>query len=198
MLAKLPPPDFYRFLEPVQAAWPGALFLHIVRDGRPVSFSLRPKFERRLDPRSALLAAARHWIDALDGVHAVREIEQLELRYEDLCEDVHGVIRAILDRAALDPEAFPFQRCPSRLEQTNWRWVDQATPRELEEVSEIQREQLNRFGYPLVLAPRQPERLMQPEISTVRVRGPTFGDDDPLPHARVSPGSDVVLATVAG
>ena len=36
--------------------------------------------------------------------------------------------------------------------QTNSRWVDQATPRELEEVSEIQREQLNRFGYPLVLA----------------------------------------------
>jgi hypothetical protein len=77
----------------------------------------------------------------------------LALRYEDLCEDVHGVIRTILERAALDPEAFPFQRCPSRLGETNSRWVGQAMPRELEEVSEIQREQLERFGYPLVLAP---------------------------------------------
>jgi hypothetical protein len=153
VLAKLPPPDFYRFLEPVQAACPGAVFVHIVRDGRPVSFSLRPKFERRLDARHALLAAARHWVSTLDRVHAASEIDLLEVRYEDLCEDVHGVIRTILTRAALDPEAFPFQRCPSRLEQTNSRWVDQALPRELEEVSEIQREQLNRFGYPLVLAP---------------------------------------------
>ena len=153
MLAKLPPPDFYRFLEPVQAAFPGALFVHIVRDGRAVSFSLRPKFERRLDARSALLAAARHWVVTVDRVQAARETDLLELRYEDLCEDVHGVIRTILDRAALDPEAFPFQRCPSRLEQTNSRWVDQAPLQELEEVSEIQREPLNRFGYPLVLAP---------------------------------------------
>ena len=152
MLAKLPPPDFSRYLEPVQAALPGALFVHIVRDGRPVSFSLRPKFEPRLDARSALLAAARHWVATLDRVHAARETDLLELRYEDLCEDVHGVIRTILNRAVLDPEAFPFGRCPSRLSQTNSRWVDQATPRELEEVSEIQREQLNRFGYPLVLA----------------------------------------------
>jgi hypothetical protein len=153
MLAKLPPPDFYRFLEPVQAALPDALFVHIVRDGRPVSFSLRHKFEQRLDARVALLAAARHWVDTLGGVHAAREADRLELRYEDLCEDVHGVIRTILDRAALDPERFPFQRCPSQLVQTNSRWVDQATPRELEEVSEIQRDQLNRFGYPQVLAP---------------------------------------------
>jgi hypothetical protein len=90
---------------------------------------------------------------AVDRVQAARETDLLELRYEDLCEDVHGVIRTILDRAALDSDAFPFQRCPSRLEQTNSRWVDQAPLQELEELSEIQREQLNRFGYPLVLAP---------------------------------------------
>jgi hypothetical protein len=153
VLAKLPPPDFYRFLEPVQSALPGALFVHIVRDGRAVSFSLRPKFERRVDPHSALLAAARHWVVAVDRVHAARETDLLELRYEDLCEDVHGVIRAILERAALDPEAFPFHRCPSRLVQTNSHWVDQAMAWELEEVSGIQREQLKRFGYPLALAP---------------------------------------------
>jgi Sulfotransferase family len=153
VLAKLPPPDFYRFLEPVQAALPGALFVHIVRDGRAVAFSLRPKFERRLDARSALLAAARHWVVTVDRVQAARETDSLELRYEDLCEDVHGVIRTILDRAALDPEAFPFQRCPSRLAQTNSRWLDQALPEELEEVTEIQREQLNRFGYPPLSAP---------------------------------------------
>jgi hypothetical protein len=153
VLAKLPPPDFYRFLEPLQAALPGALFVHIVRDGRAVSFSLRPKFERRLDARGALLAAARHWVVAVDRVHAAREADVLEVRYEDLCDDVHGVIRVILDRAALDPDAFPLHRCPSRLSPTNSRWVDRATPRELEEVSEIQHEPLSRFGYPLTLAP---------------------------------------------
>jgi hypothetical protein len=153
VLAKLPPPDFYRFLEPVHAALPAAMFVHIVRDGRAVALSLRPKFERRLDARNALLAAARHWVVAVDRVRAAREIDLLEVRYEDLCEDVHGVIRTILDRAGLDREAFPYQRCPSRLAQTNSRWLDQALPEELEEVTAIQRAELNRFGYPPALAP---------------------------------------------
>ncbi len=123
--------------------------------GAPFPSACGRSSNERLDARSALLAAARHWVVTVDRVHAARETDLLELRYEDLCEDVHGVIRTILDRAALDPEAFPFQRCPSQLSQTNSRWVDQATLQELEEVSEIQREQLNRFGYPLVLAARR-------------------------------------------
>ena len=38
-------PDFYRFLDLLQSACPDALYVHIVRDGRPLAFSIREKFE---------------------------------------------------------------------------------------------------------------------------------------------------------
>lgn len=150
VLAKVPHSDFYRFLAPLLAACPDARFVHIVRDGRPVAFSLRPKFERRLDRHDALLAGAKHWVDSLEQVHATPGIGLLEVRYEDLCEDVHGVIRTVLRHAGLDAEPFPFHRCPPRLSQTNTGWVEKATTEELTTVSEIQHDLLNRYAYPLV------------------------------------------------
>lgn len=151
LLAKLPAPDFYRYLEPVQAALPSTLFVHIVRDGRPVAFSLRSKFERKLERAEALRAAARHWANSLERVHAARDVELLEIRYEDLCDDVYGVIREVLARAGLDADSFAFERCPAQLSQTNPRWIRQATDQELGELTDIQREPLERFGYQLAL-----------------------------------------------
>jgi Sulfotransferase family len=125
--------------------------VHIARDGRPLAFSLRPKFERKLDRHDALLAAARHWVDVLERTHATPGIDLLEVRYEDLCEDVHGVIRTVLRHAGLDTESFPFWRCPPKLSARNARWVERATIEELAEVFEIQRDPLIRYGYPTVL-----------------------------------------------
>jgi Sulfotransferase family len=142
-------PDFYRFLDLLHAACPDALYVHIVRDGRPLAFSIREKFERRrLDPHDALLAAAHHWVEVLESVRAARGIDLLEVRYEDFCEEVHGVIRNVLSRGRLDPERFPFWRCPPTLSvRTNMRWIDEASPEELTQVSEIQHDRLVEYGY---------------------------------------------------
>jgi Sulfotransferase family len=142
-------PGFYRFLDRLHAACPDALYVHIVRDGRPLAFSIREKFERRrLDHHEALLAAAHHWVEVVERARATRGIDLHEIRYEDFCEDVHGVIRNILSRGRLDPESFPFRRCPPTLSAaSNRRWIDEASPDELGQVSEIQRDRLIAYGY---------------------------------------------------
>ena len=87
-------PEFHQNLDLLAEAFPQAHFVHIVRDGRPIALSLRAKFERTLDHDEALQAAARHWVDALTRTDAAREIDVLEVRYEDFCRDVHGTIRS--------------------------------------------------------------------------------------------------------
>jgi hypothetical protein len=142
-------PGFYRFLDLLHAACPEALYIHIVRDGRPLAFSIREKFERRrLDHHDALLAAARHWVEVLESARATPGIDLLEVRYEDFCEDVHGVIRKVLGRGRLDAKRFPFSRCPPALSAgSNARWIDGASREELTQVSEIQRDRLIENGY---------------------------------------------------
>lgn len=166
VLAKVPSADWYRFVRPLHVACPGARFVHIVRDGRPVAFSLRSKFERGLNPHDALLAAGRHWVRAVGEVHAPSGIALLEVRYEDLCEDVHGVIRTVLRHAALETESFPFERCPAKLSQTNSRRLEAATTEELTQVSELQRDLLIRYGYPPEVTPARARRREQPDRAT--------------------------------
>ena len=140
-------PDFHQHFDVLDEAFPQARFVHIIRDGRAVALSLRPKFERTLGRDEALEAAARHWVEVLARTDAAREVDVLEVRYEDFCEDVHGVIHAVLDHAGLDADVFPFQRCPAVLENRNGRHLSSASARELEVVGRIQDSVLSRHGY---------------------------------------------------
>ena len=60
---------------------------------------------------------------------------------------MHGALRALLDHAELDPEVFPFWRCPRTLEVRNGRWLEGASERELADISAIEHEMLVRHGY---------------------------------------------------
>jgi hypothetical protein len=147
-------PAFLRHLDLLHAAFPQARYVHIVRDGRPVALSLRDKKMRlealaggELDPGETLHESALEWVDGLERVHSTPGIDPLEIRYEDLCADVHGVIGSVLRHAGLDTESFPFGRCPPTLSQRNARWVETATNRELAEISEIQRDSLLKYRY---------------------------------------------------
>lgn len=151
-------PAFYRHLDLLRAAFPGARFVHIVRDGRPVALSVRAKevgVARREggspDQDDALRAAARFWLEVLGRADQLSAEERIEVRYEDLCADVHGTIRSILRRLVLDVDSFPFRRCPSTLSSRNSAWIDRASARELEEVSRIQSAALIGRGYPIAL-----------------------------------------------
>jgi len=157
-LAKLP--AFRHHLGVLTAAFPQASFVHIIRDGRAVALSLRDKHlalqardrptpaGRRLSPEDALRWAAREWVDGLEAAVGAASLHLLEVRYEDLCRDVHGTLRTILRHCDLDIESFPFRRCPRDLSIRNGRWLENATNTELKQVFALQGDLLRRYGYP--------------------------------------------------
>ena len=147
-------PAFGSHLEILNEAFPRARFVHIVRDGRAVAMSVGAKLTAAGSPEvappqtEAVRVAAHGWVEALDRVAAAAPgIALLELRYEDFCADVHGALRTVLQHARLDPERFPFRRCPRKLEVRNAPWLEAASERQLAEITAIEHEMLARHGY---------------------------------------------------
>ncbi len=149
-------PRFHRHLDVLHQAFPAGRFLMVVRDGRPVALSnaekaLRLQHERGgpTDRSQALQAAAAEWVEILQRAERAHDIDLLEVRYEDFCDDVHGTLTAVLDHAGLDPSRFPFERCPPTLQNRNARWMSAAEAEDLRRVTEIESDALVRHGYPL-------------------------------------------------
>jgi Sulfotransferase family len=134
-------------LDVLQAAHRHARMIHIVRDGRAVAASIKEKYMRSGESsrEGADMAAAR-WLEVLDEVEQL-QLPVLTLRYEDLCADVHGYLRRILEYAGLDAEAFPFAGIPTTLTPTNERRLRDFGPGELEAVQDAQAPALRRLGY---------------------------------------------------
>jgi hypothetical protein len=99
--------EFDHYLEVLWSAFPTANFVQIVREGPPVALSGTPG------------------------------IDLLEIRHEDLCDDVHGVILSVLEHTALDPSTFPLRRCPRMLESRDSRELDPASRGGLKRTSRI-------------------------------------------------------------
>lgn len=150
-------PGFHKHLDLLREAFPQACFVHVVRDGRAVALSLRSKEVARRAERGrewlaggdALEAAASYWVEVVEHARSTTEIDLLEVRYEELCEDVHTVLRTLLLHIGLAPERFPFHRCPTTLQSRNSYWVDAASSRDLAVISGIQARHLRLYGYPL-------------------------------------------------
>lgn len=150
LLAKRP--GFFRHLDLLREAFPAAGFVHIVRDGRAVALSLRSKRVRTepgAEPAASLESAARFWVEVIERIGSAEGVDPYEIRYEDFCADVHGVLGGVLDRFGLDPGRFPFGRMPATLEVSNGRWLGSAPEPEIAEVASIQAPFLRRYGYPL-------------------------------------------------
>jgi omega-hydroxy-beta-dihydromenaquinone-9 sulfotransferase len=141
----------YARLALIQAAYPDTRFVHIVRDGRAVAFSIRGKFVRRGQSQmDALMTAAERWSWVVNAVQTAAPRERLlELRYEDFCGDVHGTLRRIHEFAGMAERDFPFLRCPPRLQPTNTRWMAEATRSEMDMLNQVEGELLSHYGYAL-------------------------------------------------
>lgn len=133
----------------LRAAFPQAAFVHIVRDGRAVAFSLREKFLRRgLSPRDSLTAAAAAWCEAVDGIErGIASATHGVVRYEALCDDVHGWLRVAMASAGLPADRFPFERVPTHLQVSNSRRLEGLVPEELALVEALQGPYLRRFEF---------------------------------------------------
>jgi hypothetical protein len=158
------------------AAFPEALFVHILRDPRAVvasllrvgfwrdTFRLRePAWEGGLD-ESELAELARYegapaalaaieWCAVLRTARAeaeaMPEARYHEIRYEDFVADSASVLDEIIDFAALEPTGRPQRYLQERfpLQDMNLQWRRGMSPEEIEMVTEITRPRLVELGY---------------------------------------------------
>jgi hypothetical protein len=140
-------PWFNEFLPVLIAAFPDARVVHIVRDGRAVALSVRSKFARHAAPGDALRGAADYWVQAVTNIVSHPGANVIELRYEDLCKDVHGTLRQAMVHGALDVGRFPLERVPTTLVETNGSWLERASADDVALITGIQADLLARYGY---------------------------------------------------
>ena len=146
IVAKLP--GFTNHIEDLRLSFPSALFINIVRDGRAVALSRYQKFRRSHDDDTAAAMAAQYWVDSLYNVDIQRHtINLLEFRYEDFCRDVHAWLRRVFAHANLNPQPYPFDQVPCRLQSTSAPRIKELPPAVLTRVQQIEGPMLERFGY---------------------------------------------------
>ena len=149
-------------------AFPDALFIEIVRDGRAVATSLAAvdwwehgqvwwyggtPAQWRAEGGDPWELCARNWVEEVAAVRAglsqVPAEQVLSLRYEDLIEDPVQVTRAAMAFAGLDPHspqwvaALAFVRFPNK----NERWRSHLDEQALATVERVQRQELLTYGY---------------------------------------------------
>jgi hypothetical protein len=149
------------------AAFPEARFVHLMRDGRAVAYSLsrvdwwedgvvwwygdtpRRWREQGGDPWEL---AARHWVRELtsidEGLAAVAPDRRFELRYEELVRAPIPVLKEVAEFAGL-PDAPRWTAELSRLRYPNKNeaWTERLAPDVRARVEAIQRDQLLRLGH---------------------------------------------------
>ncbi len=149
------------------AAFPNARFLHLIRDGRAVAYSLsrvdwwedgvvwwygdtpRRWRARGGDPWELV---ATHWVRELasieEGLATVAPDRRLELRYEALVGEPNGLLEQVARFAGL-PVGAGWQAELNRLSYPNKdeAWRNHLTPEARQRVEAIQREELLRLGY---------------------------------------------------
>jgi Sulfotransferase family len=149
------------------AAFPEARFLHLVRDGRAVAYSLsrvdwwedgvvwwygdtpRRWRERGGDPWALV---ATHWVRELasvgEGLRAVDADRRLELRYEELVGDPVAVLRRVARFAGLaDDPGWLAELGRLSYPNKNEAWRERLAPDARHRVEAIQREELLRLGH---------------------------------------------------
>jgi hypothetical protein len=152
MLVKIP--YLTRAMQLVDRIFDGALFIHIVRDGRAVALSNRKRFE--VEGRTfteALRTSARTWVETLDyveGMNARLGARLMTMRYEDLCADVHEGLREAFRFSQVDPDPMDLDidDLPRTLHPTNDNWLTGCSPSDRELLDHDLGGTLKRWGYP--------------------------------------------------
>ena len=155
----------------LDAAFPRARYIHLVRDGRAVAYSLlrvnwwddHTLFWAGTTPRQLTAAgadplqlASRNWVEEMsaleNGIAALDARQVMLMRYEDLLVDPIGQVRAALDfiGVAMDSDVafrplLEGLNLSPRVESWTTRW----TSRERDLVEGVQGSMLSRWGYGL-------------------------------------------------
>lgn len=151
--------------------FPNAKYIHLVRDGRAVAYSLlrvawwndhvlywTGKTPQQMVAQGAnpLELAARNWVEEMHslerGIALIEESKLLEVRYDELLQDPHGQLQRILHFMGVDPQAdatFPGIIESLHLRPRQEAWSRNWTESELIRVLNLQGNTLRRWGFSL-------------------------------------------------
>jgi hypothetical protein len=158
-------------IEYLQALFPDAVFIHVVRDGRAVVCSMLEMIEREPARKAVPMGAfckPPNWRDYLrdDAVEQAawqwREIvyyvlsrreslgEQYhQYRYEDLCRDTRGTLARAFAFAGLRADASTLAHLPRQLASQNFKWQEAFDRDQIETLLHVQGPLLRQLGYEL-------------------------------------------------
>jgi hypothetical protein len=159
--------------------YPHARVIHIVRDVRDHCLSMQRTWGKDV------LRAAQRWVDGLEaacGAGAALNGKYTELRYEDLLDDPERELRrlcAFLDLEFYEPMTL-LQRPAENLSQTRHakhvvsqnqgKYRIEMPRATLMRIEAIAGPTLQRFGYPLLLAPQEAVRLTRLQLRMAQLR----------------------------
>jgi hypothetical protein len=155
MIAKSPADTLRARL--IQAYFPDAYFVAIVRDGYAVSEGIRRK--RWHDPErpqfeglhTTIEDAAEQWYNANRVISSYKELNLLKrlkvIRYEDLVETPQKVLSSILEFCELDQNELAI---PSLETSLNQNQISRLSSHEIETVTRIAQPMLLHFGYEIL------------------------------------------------
>ena len=158
-------------IEFLDAVFPDAIFIHVVRDGRAVVHSMLEMMDREPERKAVPMGAfckppgwrdllrddpveqaALQWREIVGYVLAQRETLGArchQVRYEDLCADVRGVLSRAFAAAGLRADDEILARLPERLPLQNLKWQAAFNPAQVDTLLRIQGPLLRQLGYDL-------------------------------------------------
>ena len=192
-------PWHVRHMDLIGEVYPGARFVHIVRDPRDVARSM---VSHDWGPDS-LEEAAAQWVESVELARAATVDHCLQVRYEDLLSDVAGGSQAIYEWLGLDASpdrvedavrdaAVHVNRDPAGSGIGTAKWQDLLDPRDVEAVENVAGDLMAELGYERApgagtrpaAVPPAPARSVRGAISRrlrpVRQAGPAAPRPDPV------------------
>jgi len=154
-------------IEFLDAIFPDALFIHIIRDGRAVAYSiLRSMLKeggvywgvkapgwRELRELPLLDAAALQWKRTIDyartSAQALPQDRYIELRYEDFAARPADVLAGLAARCGLDWDRAAVESLVGDIENRNYKWRKDLQPEQVERINALAGDLLADLGYEL-------------------------------------------------
>lgn len=158
-------PGHVFYWEEINACFPNAKVIHIVRDGRDVASSI---IRARMGP-TIYYAAARMWCKYVDAIEEIRlacpDDRYVEVRYEDLLSSPRESLARTCDylgvsysetMLAFHENSSPYQTDAVNkenlqqplMESNKEKWRRQMTDRQIQEFESVAAEHLKRYDYP--------------------------------------------------
>lgn len=153
----------------IDAVFPDALYIHVIRDGRAVASSIlnkvrkeplrqtipfgnfcKPPGWRNYLNRSPVEQAGLQWRDIVNYVLERRSRiggRYFEYRYEDMCTDTKGMFRRLFEFAGLPSDHEHMREIPDSLENQNHKNISMLSEDELSALNTIQGPLLTKLGY---------------------------------------------------